>query len=78
MKLKFYTLLGAVSAAAFLSACSSLPEATQGGIKAGKSNVYWIDPATGKPGGYIIPRTASKKAKNENYADSKESVVISR
>ncbi|WMJ09491.1 hypothetical protein [Nitrosomonas sp. sh817] len=77
MKLKLITLLAAT---AFLSACSSLPEAPQGqsNIKVGKSNVYWIDPATGKPGGYIVPRTASQKTKNDNYADANESVVISR
>ncbi len=75
MKLKLMILL---AASVYLSACSSLPEAPQGSIKSGKSNVYWIDPATGKPGGYIVPKTASQKTKNDNYADSNESVVISR
>lgn len=77
MRLKLFTLF---AASAFLSACSSMPEAPQGNIRAGKSNVYWIDPATGKPGGYIIPRTASQKTKNDNYANSNsnESMVISR
>ena len=75
MRLKLITLL---AASAFLSACSTLPEAPQGNIKVGKSNVYWIDPATGKPGGYIVPRTASQKTKNDNYADANAPVVISR
>ncbi|WMJ08680.1 hypothetical protein [Nitrosomonas sp. sh817] len=77
MKLRLITLL---AASAFLSACSTIPEATQSqsNIKVGKSNVYWIDPATGKPGGYIVPRTASQKTKNDSYADANESVVISR
>ncbi|MBX9894296.1 MAG: hypothetical protein K2Y09_03835 [Nitrosomonas sp.] len=75
MKLKLYALLGAVSAAVFLSACTSLPQAPEGYIKAGKSHVYWIDPATGKKhyvyrinqetskqGGYLIPGAAWQKA----------------
>ena len=75
MKLK---LLALCAAWAFLSACSSLPEAPQGNITAGNSKVYWIDPATGQPGGYIVPRTASQKTKKDNYADSNASRVISR
>lgn len=77
MKLRLITLL---AASAFLSACSTIPEApqSQSNIKVGKSNVYWIDPATGKPGGYIVSRAASQKTKNDSYADANESVVISR
>lgn len=74
MKLKLLAPLGALS---FLSACSSLPE-TQGNVTAGNSRVYWINPATGQPGGYIVSRAASQKTKNDNYADSNESRVISR
>lgn len=75
MKPKLYALLGAVSAAVFLPACTSLPQAPEGYIKAGKSHVYWIDPATGKKhnvywinpatskqGGYLIPGAAWQKA----------------
>jgi starvation-inducible outer membrane lipoprotein len=75
MKLKLFALLGALS---FLSACSSLPEAQQSNIKVGQSKVYWINPATGQPGGYIVSRTAAQKNKNDQYADSNESRVISR
>jgi len=75
MKLKLFALLGALS---FLSACSSLPETPQSNITAGNSRVYWINPATGQPGGYIVSRAASQKNKNDNYADSNESRVISQ
>lgn len=75
MKLKLFALLGALG---FLSACSSLHEAPQGNITAGNNRVYWINPATGQPGGYIVSRAASQQTKNNNYADSNESRVISR
>lgn len=78
MKPKLFALLGVITVSAFLSACSALPEASQSNVRAGKSNVYWIDPATGQPGGYIVPRTASQKTNNEKYADSNSPVVISR
>ena len=71
-------LLAFLTASAFLSACTSLPEAAQGNIRSGNSKVYWIDPVTRQPGGYIVPRTATQKAKKHNYAGSDGSVVISR
>ncbi len=71
-------LLALLTASAFLSACTSLPEAAQGNIRAGNSKVFWVDSVTRQPGGYIVPRTATQKAKKHNYAGSDGSVVISR
>ena len=75
MKRNLLTLL---VVSVFLSACTLLPEAAQGNIRSGNSKVFWIDPVTRQPGGYIVPRTAIQKAKKHNYAGSDASVVISR
>ncbi len=77
MKLKLYTLLIMISTVAILSACSSPLKVSGNNKNAKKHGtsyvykidpetgkkyrVYWIDQATGKYGGYIIPRTETQQ-----------------